>query len=852
MSSISNGNAEPAAGAQLSGSGQSGLPGGKGKSNRISLCMMVKDEEKNLPRLLKSIAPFVDEIIVVDTGSSDRTMEIAREYGAKIYEHPWTGDFSAHRNQSIQYASGDWILILDADEEMDADSAPLLRPAVQRLPDTVGCVHFEMYNAMKNGQFSMVMHPRLFRNDGHFHYDGRVHNTPRHQGATAKSSIKFYHYGYNLDPETMSRKFERRVEMTRRWVETEPENFVPRAYLAQAYLERAEYWEQAVEQALIGLEMAKKRSDMQDLDYPRLYQPLVTSLARLGRYEECIKYAQECMEIIPVLPDPYYYISYAYMQTGQMEPARDTARRFIELQDEALEHPERFRYMENLTFTETHEALWRWALAAWELGDRAELQEALSRLARHERGESRLQKGLGDNLLNGNYELVSTWGGLVRNAGGDWPWLEKYTALSDDLPNRPDIEGIFQQGIQALQTGDALTAQACLTQVLRKWPGDFRALSGFGAALALDGLWARAQDWLVRGLSANPMQPEVWARLAEVLLEQDKPDDARLCLERLVQIRHQDQQAKQKLAELQAQAHAEPAAETVGQKHPKLILFLVDGLELPEITQASPHFMMHKAWGETLRPSQGLAPGEGAWTGLFTGSGAPADELISGENLTPPFKIGQFKNLTLWELIAKRQSIGLMSIPLIAPAFEINGWCINGHSHGVMESRLSTPDSLDIKLLAAGYRPTRWIEQSVREMQSVKTKEKRVHEGFMFQLERNMLAAVYDLPAVEVLVVGLGLLDTIKYTFGQQPDRVFMAYQMIYGMIESMLAALSPQAFGVFGQSVATDADPQNGNGFYCLSWLHGENGKAPVEAVAQEILKYLDIPLSELGSPRE
>ena len=80
--------------------------------------MIVKNEEDCLGRCLKSVCDHVDEIIIVDTGSTDGTVEIAKSYGARIYHHPWENDFSKHRNQSLSYATGDWIFILDADEEL--------------------------------------------------------------------------------------------------------------------------------------------------------------------------------------------------------------------------------------------------------------------------------------------------------------------------------------------------------------------------------------------------------------------------------------------------------------------------------------------------------------------------------------------------------------------------------------------------------------------------------------------------------------------------------------------------------------------------------------------------------------
>ena len=91
--------------------GTSKNQGPKSKINAsISLCMIVKNEEENLPRCLDSVRDVVDEIVIVDTGSTDRTVEIAESYGAKVFYHPWEGSFSKARNYSLKYATCDWIL----------------------------------------------------------------------------------------------------------------------------------------------------------------------------------------------------------------------------------------------------------------------------------------------------------------------------------------------------------------------------------------------------------------------------------------------------------------------------------------------------------------------------------------------------------------------------------------------------------------------------------------------------------------------------------------------------------------------------------------------------------------------
>lgn len=94
---------------------------------RISLCMIVKNEAHNLQRCLASVAGAVDETIVIDTGSTDATCEIARAFGARVRTFPWNDNFSDARNASLELATGDWVLVLDADEALAEESKEVLR-----------------------------------------------------------------------------------------------------------------------------------------------------------------------------------------------------------------------------------------------------------------------------------------------------------------------------------------------------------------------------------------------------------------------------------------------------------------------------------------------------------------------------------------------------------------------------------------------------------------------------------------------------------------------------------------------------------------------------------------------------
>lgn len=139
---------------------------------KISLCMIVKDEEAALPLCLDSVKDLVTEIIVVDTGSEDRTIAIAQEYGAQVYEEPWKDDFSKARNRALEQASGDWILVLDADEQLTPEViAPLRQTIAQKNALVVNLVRQEL--GAKQAPYSLVS--RLFRRHPQIRYSRPYH-----------------------------------------------------------------------------------------------------------------------------------------------------------------------------------------------------------------------------------------------------------------------------------------------------------------------------------------------------------------------------------------------------------------------------------------------------------------------------------------------------------------------------------------------------------------------------------------------------------------------------------------------------------------------------------------------------
>ena len=152
---------------------------------RISACYIVRNEAAKLERSLASLEGAVDEIIVVDTGSSDDTVKIAEAHGAQVFHFPWQDDFSAARNVSLSKATGDWILVVDADEYFSEGMAKNIRPAVERYGADADLLIFmrREFDEDKGEVLLDTYVSRLLRRTDGLAYEGAIHEEPRCHGS---------------------------------------------------------------------------------------------------------------------------------------------------------------------------------------------------------------------------------------------------------------------------------------------------------------------------------------------------------------------------------------------------------------------------------------------------------------------------------------------------------------------------------------------------------------------------------------------------------------------------------------------------------------------------------------------
>jgi glycosyltransferase involved in cell wall biosynthesis len=165
----------------------------------LSVCLIVRDEEHNLAQALASVTPVAAEVVVVDTGSTDRTVEVAREHGARVHHFTWIDDFSAARNFCIQHASQPSILSLDADERLEPDSLPALAAYCAARTGKAGRVLRTNVDADGTTILSVESLTRLHPNQPGFRYHGRIHEQLRLHGEApppAQTRVRLVHTGY--------------------------------------------------------------------------------------------------------------------------------------------------------------------------------------------------------------------------------------------------------------------------------------------------------------------------------------------------------------------------------------------------------------------------------------------------------------------------------------------------------------------------------------------------------------------------------------------------------------------------------------------------------------------------------
>ncbi len=302
----------------------------------LSICMMVKNEAKNLRKCLESLEPIMKEIkselIIVDTGSEDNTVEIAKEYTNKVYFHEWNNNFSHMRNITISYAKGAWIFIIDADEVVE-DPQGLVKFLKSNKANhyNTGTIVINSYTRENDDlTFGSLLIPRLFKNDEEFKYEGAIHEQPKFKSPIINIDIQIAHYGYvSTDKELMERKFHRNIEILKSEIEKDPENFYYWYQLSLSYGMHKDYKE-ALEANIKAYDIVNNtKIDVTRCMY--IYTHLAITYFLSEMYEEAVEISNEAIKIRDEYLDLHYVLGKSQMELGRTEEAINSFKSYLRM-----------------------------------------------------------------------------------------------------------------------------------------------------------------------------------------------------------------------------------------------------------------------------------------------------------------------------------------------------------------------------------------------------------------------------------------------------------------------------------------------------------------------------------------
>jgi|GEM_PF-315795 len=301
----------------------------------ISLSMIVKNEEKDLPGCLNSVQNLVDEIIIVDTGSEDKTVEIAKKYNAKIYHFDWIDNFAAARNESLKHCNGEWILYLDADERIKNIDFQKLRYMLKNVESNLGMLVCTIESTHKALDGSSEVHrggyPRIFKNLGYpkIQFTGRVHeqispSLKKHGYGMSMSDIVIEHLGYDQPREVMEAKVNRNYKLLLQHVKEEPVNGYAWFQLGQTLAQM-----QITEEAENAIKFAIDCGNLSDSIHASAASTLSQMTGNRKDYQQSLKWAEISLEKAPEQVYGLVLKAYSLLHLNKFKEAENTFQKSL-------------------------------------------------------------------------------------------------------------------------------------------------------------------------------------------------------------------------------------------------------------------------------------------------------------------------------------------------------------------------------------------------------------------------------------------------------------------------------------------------------------------------------------------
>jgi len=457
--------------------------------------MIVKDEEHCIADAIRSVAPIADQIVVVDTGSSDGTVTLARSLGAEVHGREWEDDFSAARNESLRRCLSDWVFVLDADEiiaQEDLDRFRALTETKEEVAyrfvsrnygfnsDLVGwtpCGPQEPYARGCPGWHPSIK-TRLFRRHPQIRFEGRIHelvmkSLDKLGVARVLCDIPIHHYGRAQSPEQLR--------------------------LKQTYY----------------LELARKKIAENPTDAKSHFE-LANQLHELGEYEAAAESYMKALEIQPDSALVLANLGSIYHKLGDFLSAKEAYERALTLE------PDRADTIRNLGATMASMGEYEPAIA--HIKKAAELQPDLFDIDR----------ALGTVLeaTGRTAEALTTYRRAIETSGPAPALLESFTRL-------------------ALQLGQVETAETVLRELIESYPDDAALVNSLGEIMYHDGRTEEACELFRRATQLDENLATAWNNLGVLDVSMNRLEDAVRCFKKCLANEPHNASARANLIELQ-------------------------------------------------------------------------------------------------------------------------------------------------------------------------------------------------------------------------------------------------------------------------------------------------------------
>ena len=473
-----------------------------GPRGTLSLCMIVRNEEARLGRCLESVRGLVDEIVVVDTGSDDGTVSVAKQHGAKVGFFEWCDDFAAARNASISMAMGDWIMWLDADDVLPPESHAPIRQCLSGsrekayffvLDDQgyerISCLQLRLFPNLPEVRFEMPVHEQV------------APSLSRLGLEMVQSKIRVLHTGYTT-PEVVAGKKERYLKIMERWVEAHPEDYMERSHVALTYYS-TDRLEEAERAYRFIIEESTCYADRNWVVYTTALLFLGRTYMKMGRLEEAKTYLHKAEAVDRDYILTQLTLAELYAQLGDHTAVLEHARLVVESKRQMTFFPidyDEVNFSAHLLMARSYKARSMWSEAA------ASFRSAAA------------------TPVDRRSDALGSLSSMYRELG---QLDEARSALGEALemaPERP--EHAFNMGVIELEAGKLDRAEPFFKQALALKSGHTLALLNLGYIAKNQGRLDEAEARYGQAIKCDDKGVEARANLAHLLVDQERYGEA--------------------------------------------------------------------------------------------------------------------------------------------------------------------------------------------------------------------------------------------------------------------------------------------------------------------------------------